>query len=166
VEGVHLDDIRSNPEDFRRRARQADVIVTTLYHLEEVKEVLGPGVEVIGIGAGIEIQFLRSLAQLERGTTVAVCCMDRGRAMRVRTAVVNAGLQHLDVTAIGVDEEERLRGLLDEVQVIYVSQAALLQARKLLANPDRLRAYTTSLDRAGIEMLKVRLAVPRDGHPQ
>jgi GntR family transcriptional regulator len=162
IEGVHLDDVRLDPEAFRRRAGKVDVVITTLYHLEELQDVLGPGVEVIGIGAGPEVQFLRSLASLPRGTTVAVCCLDRGKATNVRTSVINAGVQHLNMMAIGIDEKEELRKALEEVQVVYVSQAAYPKACEIIPHPDRLRTYTSSLDRAGIEMLKVRLAVPQD----
>ena len=165
VEGVHLDDIRQDPDGFRSRARKVDTVITTLYHLEEVQEILGAGSEVIGMGAGPEMQFLRSLAQLQRGTTVAICCLDRDRAMKVRTAVVHAGVQHLNMLAVGVNEREKLREVLDEVKVVYVSQAALPEARELVARPDRLRPYTSSLDRAGIEMLKVRLAEADNRRP-
>lgn len=157
IDGVHLDDVRQDPIGFRRRARSVDLVVTTFFHVEEVRAAVGRSAEVVSVGAGLEIQFLRSLAQLARGTRVAICCLDRDRASRIRTLVVNAGVQHLDMLAVGVDEEQRLRRALDETDVVFVSLAARPQAERIVGAA-RLRTYQLGLDRAGIEMLKVRLA--------
>jgi GntR family transcriptional regulator len=158
LEGVLLDEVRSDPLGFRRRATAAGLVITTFFHFEEVRRVVGRTVEVFGIGAGLEIHFLRGLAELPRGTRVALCCLDRNRAARVRTLVVNAGIQHLNMLAVGVDEADRFQRVLEETDLVYVSDAAYPEAARLARDPARLRVYRLALDRAGVEMLKVRLA--------
>ncbi|MCL6498549.1 MAG: hypothetical protein K6U07_00770 [Firmicutes bacterium] len=112
----------------------------------------------MGLGAGLEIRFLRSLAQLPAGTRVAVCCLDRERAARVRTLVVNAGVRHVDVVAVGVDDPDRFRRALREAQEVYVSTAAYPVAKRLVGEQSRLHTYQMELDRASLEMLRARLA--------
>ncbi|MBI4277536.1 MAG: GntR family transcriptional regulator [Armatimonadetes bacterium] len=158
IEGMHLDDVRADAEAFRRRTREVDLVITTFYHAEEVHKLLPRGVEMVSLGAGPEVQFLRSLGQLPRGTKVAICCLDNDKATRVRTMVTNIGVQHLDMMAIGVDEKDRLKRALDDADVVYVSNAAYPEARKIVHTPGRLRTYRFHLDRAGVEMLKARLA--------
>ncbi len=158
ITGVHLDDVRRDPEAFRRQAESVDLVITTLFHLEELQNVLGPDADVIGLGAGPQMQFLRSLAQLPRGTTVAICCLDRDKATSVRSVVAQAGVQHLEMQAIGLDEKAKWDRALAETDYIYVSALAYPEACKLVDDPARLRMYQLHLDRAGIEMLKVRLA--------
>ncbi len=158
VEGVHLDEVRSDPAGFRRRAAACGLVITTFFHFEEVRQATGRAAEVFGIGAGLEIHFLRALAQLPRGTKVAICCVDRDRAARLQTLVINTGVQHLDMTAVGVNEAERFRRAVRDTEYVYVSEAAYPEAVRLVEDPTRLRVYQLALDRAGIEMLKVRLA--------
>jgi GntR family transcriptional regulator len=158
IRGVHLDDVRRDPDQFRRDAKSVDLVITTLFHLTELQEILGADSEVLGLGAGPQMQLLRSLAQLPRGTTVAICCLDRAKATSVRSVVAQAGVQHLDLLAIGLDERERLARVLAETDIVYVSKLAYEEACKLVLDPTRLRMYQLDLDRAGIEMLKARLA--------
>jgi GntR family transcriptional regulator len=158
VTGLHLDDVRKDQGAFCRRAGEVDLTITTLFHLEEVQRSLGPEAEVVGLSSGPGIELLRSLAQLPRGTTVAICCLDREKATNARTIVTNAGVQHLELLACGVDEVDRLQQALAQCDLVYVSAVAYAQACRLVADPARLRTYEFHLDRAGLEMLKVRLA--------
>jgi hypothetical protein len=157
VEGVHLDDVRRDPAAFRRRAAAAGGVVTTFFHFEEVQRAVGRAVQVVGVGAGLQIQFLRALAQLPAGTRVAICCLDRERAARVRNLVVNAGVRHVSMAAVGVDEPERFRKALGEAEEVYVSTAAYPVARRLVGERVRLRPYQMELDRASLETLRARL---------
>jgi len=167
VEGVHLDDVRRDPAGFRRQAAEVGCVVTTFFHFEEVQRVIRRAAEVVGLGAGLEIRFLRSLAQLPAGTRVAVCCLDRERAARVRTLVVNAGVRHLAVVAVGVDAPDRFRRALRDAQEVYVSAAAYPVAKRLVGEQGRLHTYQMELDRASLEMLRARLAeMPARLRPQ
>ena len=157
VEGVHLDDVRRDPAAFRRRTAAAGVVVTTFFHFEEVQRAVGRAAEVVGVGAGLQIQFLRALARLPAGTRVAICCLDRERAARVRNLVVNAGVRHVSMAAVGVDDPDRFRRALSEAEEVYVSTAALPVARQLVGERVRLRPYQMELDRASLETLRVRL---------
>jgi DNA-binding transcriptional regulator YhcF (GntR family) len=162
VEGIHLDDIRRDREGFRAKARNADLVVTTLFHAEEAQKAAGPGIEVIAIGATLEVHLLRALAQLPRGTKVAVVCIDYARASRIRRMLINAGVQHVDMEAVGVDEQQKLRQVLKESDVVYVSVAAQPDAKRILHNTPKLRTYQLALDRAGLELIKGRLAESAD----
>ncbi len=161
VEGIHLDDVRRDPEGFRRRAGEAGVVVTTFFHFEEVQQAVGGAAEVVGVGVGLALHFLRALAQLPAGTRVAICCLDRERAARVRTLVVNTGVRHLTMAAVGVDDPGRFRRALRAAQEVYVSTAAYPLARQLVGQRAQLRTYHMELDRASLEMLRARLAEAR-----
>ena len=156
IDGVHLDDLRRDREGFRRRAREVDLVITTLFHAEEVERIAGPEVEVVAVGAGFELHFLRALAQLPRGSRVCIACLDRGRATRMRRLLVDAGVHHLDLEPVGLDEE-RLAQVLRQSDAVFVSQAAYQEAPHLFRGP-KVLTYQLILDRAGIEMLKARLA--------
>lgn len=157
VTSFHLDEVRKDPAEFQRRSQEVDLVITTLFHLEEVQAVLGQDADVVGLGAGPELQLLRSLVQLPRGTTVAICCLDRDKATQVRASVANTGVQHLDMLAIGIDERDRLRAALAQTDYVFVSNLAYPEACRIV-DPAKLRTYELRLDRASIEMLKARLA--------
>jgi GntR family transcriptional regulator len=157
VEGVHLNDVRADPAGFRRRAAAVGTVVTTFFHFEEVRRTVGRAAQVVGIGAGLEIRFLRALGQMPAGTRVAICCLDQERAARVRTLVVNAGVRHVSMAAVGVDDPERFRRALDEADEVFVSTAASPVARQLVGEQVRLRTYQMELDRASLEMVRARL---------
>ncbi|MDR5683153.1 MAG: GntR family transcriptional regulator [Armatimonadota bacterium] len=158
VVGGHLDEVRRDRAAFRRRAAEVGWVVTTFFHFEEVRRIVGRSAEVVGVGAGLEIRFLRSLAQLRAGTRVAVCCLDRERAAKVRTLVVGAGVRHLKIASVGVDDPDRFRRALEEADEVYVSTAAYPVAEHLAGRQARLRTYQMELDRASVEMLRARLA--------
>lgn len=144
--------------NLARRGRNAfaayDAVVTTFFHAHEVEEDLRPfGVEVFALLATAMLDTLMRLKALPAGTKVGCCCFQWEGSLNLRRSIENAGLDHLDVIMACTADQESLREMLSQVQVVVCSSLAA-DNLKSLAKPDvEFIVDDRTLDEAGIRML-------------
>lgn len=73
VEPILLSDIREGKDTVRDSLSGISIVVTTFFHLSEVRRLL-PGKRVIGILASPTLIFISTIAQLPRGISLGVIC--------------------------------------------------------------------------------------------
>ncbi len=106
---ILIDDLLSEDSDLAQRLREMDLVVTTFFHLDEVQEVLGGDVEVLGIALDPEMETMVRLAQVPADRPVALVCLSRVFAERVRKSLEQSGLAHLD-TRIELSRDPEVLG--------------------------------------------------------
>ncbi|MFP4200632.1 MAG: GntR family transcriptional regulator, partial [Clostridia bacterium] len=118
---VLIDDLLSDDDDIRQRLREMDLVVTTFFHLDEVREVLGGNAEVLGIALDPEMETMVRLAQVPSDRPVALICLSRVFAQRVRKSLEQSGLAHLDTRIELSRDPEVLQKVLSGVGAAIVS---------------------------------------------
>jgi GntR family transcriptional regulator len=152
-------------EDFKRmleRSRESlnryALIITTLYHIQEVKALLtGTGIEAVGLIVNTSLEALMRLTALPEGTKVGVACVDRTGTENVRLSIERAGLTHLKLILGYGSEKESLRKMLKEVSVVVCSNLVEEKIRAMAPAGKEIIVDDRGLDSAGIEMLRSRL---------
>ncbi len=131
--------------------------VTTFFHVHEVQEIMEPlGIETVALLAEANLESLQRLTELPAGTPVGVVGLGRTCMENTSRSIEGAGLDHLNLVQVYVDEEpaEEVRNTLDNVQSVL---CATITARKLreFGVPEGLEIIEEdrTLDKGGIEML-------------
>jgi len=155
VEKVLLEDLAqrvSGEEELPWR-----MAVTTFFHVHEVQEIMEPrGIETIALLAEANLESLQRLTELPAGTPVGVVGWGRTCMENLSRSIEGAGLDHLNLVQVYVDEgpAEEVRDTLDKVQSVL---CATITARRLreLGVPEDLEIIEEdrTLDKGGIEML-------------
>ncbi|MEW6264452.1 MAG: GntR family transcriptional regulator [Thermodesulfobacteriota bacterium] len=152
-------------DDFRRQAEKTptafnryDLIITTVFHHDEVKALLaGTGIEVVALLIEMSLDNLMRLTTLPEGTKVCLVCADSRGSENMKLSVEKAGLTHLEL-AMGCDQKpESLRAMLNDSSVIFCSRLVEEKIKSLAPPGKEIIVQDQRLDEGGIEMLRARL---------
>lgn len=141
VEPVLIDDLHNGDEHARSLVNQADMVVTTFFHLDEVKSLFPRrGEDILGIALDPGIESIVKIARLPKGSKVLLVCISDRFAERIQKSMEIAGINELDVEST----TERDLGLISE---------KLKGKRAVIVSPGRLREVTNLVKR-GIQVIE------------
>ncbi|MEW6522561.1 MAG: GntR family transcriptional regulator [Bacillota bacterium] len=116
-----LEELVRDPGLARQALEQADLVVTTFFHLDEVNALLPPGSKpALGIALDPLLETVVRMARLPQGTRVGLVCLSRAFGERVQRSMENAGIQ-LDVDVITSRDRAELARFVAGREVIVAS---------------------------------------------
>ena len=155
--GVHIlplmmDDLRRGGEGVRAMLDGVDLVVTTFFHLEEVRGFL-PGFDVVGIALDPQMDTIVRIARLPR-TKAGLVCISTGFADRVLKSMANAGINHLEVDVTTTRDEAELRRFLAGVRVVVTSPGRRKEVERLSSPGTEIIEFIYTPDAGSIHLLK------------
>lgn len=153
AKGYVLDELpeRLN-EDF---IKQADVAITNISHLEDVKAILEPvGLNVLAVMAAPQLRLFMEISALPAKTRVVLVCAYKEWSERMKQNLINAGIQQLEIQNIGIDNPAELSQMMQQAEYVYASRVAIETVRKLAPPHIQVKEYFNEIDEAGLDMLR------------
>jgi len=145
--------------------RHYGMIITTFYHIKEVQSLLeDSGMEVVALMVDTSLETLMRLTSLPEGTKVGVACTTAAGAENMKLSIQRAGLKHLRVITGCGEERFSLQRMIAEASVIVCSSLVESKLRALAPKGKELIVDNKRIDKAGIEMLRSRLAEKVSGN--
>lgn len=133
-----------------------DLVVTTFFHLEEVSRCLGLDLEVLGIALDPDLETMVRIAQLPRGSKVALVCLSHQFAERVKKSLQRAGLGHLEVEVLTPGQP--LEPALKEVGGVIVSPGRREEVKGVSQGTIPVIEFIYYPDQGSIRMLSQRIS--------
>lgn len=119
---VLLDDFRDHPEETNLLLSTTDLVLTTFFHLQEVKELVRvKGVDIIGIALDPQLESIVKIARLPQDTKLGIVCLSDTFAAKIKSSLQKAGIEHLNIISTTSKDHDALRELIDRVDAIVVS---------------------------------------------
>jgi len=142
------------------------VIVTTFFHIHEVKQALPAGAPpVLALLSAANISTLLHLTELPENTTVGLVCNTRTGSENLLSSVRSAGLSHLVPVIAWADDPWSIDRMLEKTRTVVCSEQAMDRVRERLPLDVELILCHRRLDEGGIEMLRDLLfQAEGDGH--
>jgi GntR family transcriptional regulator len=156
VSPVLLKDLREPTPEVEEQLRQAHVVATTFFHIQELRRLLAKtGKEVVALAVKPHLDNLIQIAGIPQGTSVGLVCVSQGCALELQRTLESAGVKGLDVNLGGADDLGHLSEMLPGRPVVIASDFVAEQVRPLLGPDQELIAldYTT-LDEGAINLLR------------
>jgi len=139
-----------------------DLLVTTLSHVVELQEIVGPEHSVLGLMYEPSyIDVLNEIIRLPQGTRVGLICPTKDAAKKRQQSLIERGLTHLRFLAGGIDKEQELQKVFKEADQIYVSRIIIDRLNKKRRADKRVHEYTTELEAVALRMLRREIAKAR-----
>jgi GntR family transcriptional regulator len=133
---------------FEAAQVQADLVLTTFFHLAEVRGLLrGPSTDVVALVVGPHIQTLVEIASVPKGQRVGIRYHTEEQAASVRDSLAQAGVTNVEV--LDGTEPEHLSGI--EVVVI---PSGMPELKQLLQDRVRVIEFGNVLDAASLRMVR------------
>lgn len=154
VVAVALEEFTSDEQLRFRLLRLSDFLVTTFFHIQEVRDVLPEDAQVLALGMRMPIQMIMELGQLPAGTKIALVCRDFRCLENLKKSIFNAGLEHLDIHLIDNLDEKQLAAVASEVDRVYGCRLTISVLREQgLDHAGRVAEFEQNLDRSGLDMV-------------
>ena len=153
VERLLLEDLPARISDETPPWRLA---VTTFFHVHEVQDLMEPlGIETIALLAEANLKSLQRLMELPAGTPVAVVGWGQTCMENLSRSIEGAGLDHLNLTQLYVNEDPKEVGpTLEGARAVVCATIAAKRLRELgIPEEVEIIEEDRTLDKGGIEML-------------
>lgn len=155
---ILIDDLRERPEDFSGIIDEVDLLVTTFFHLEEVKERMkGLDKEILGIALDPQLETIVKIARLPRGKKMGLVCLSHAFADRVKKSLANAGLGLTDLRYTVSRSEAELRVFLPGLEAVIVSPGRRKEVERLVSRGVEVIEFVYRPDAGSLSLLKTAL---------
>lgn len=152
IQPLLLDDLRDTKA--LDRLKSMDLIVTTFFHLAEVRSIAGNWTHVIAIALNPEIETLVRIARLKRGSKVGLICITEAFARGVVSSIREAGITDLEFESSIARGDRELRNLLQRVSAVIVSPGRRKQVERVVSPEMELIEFEYVPDPVSISLLK------------
>jgi GntR family transcriptional regulator len=133
--------------EFDPDAEQPDLVLTTFFHLAEVRTLLRrPKTEVVAIVVAPHVQTLVQIAQVPKSRTVGIWYSTDDQAQAIRDSLTQSGITNIQVLEGTADEQ--IQGM-----DLVVIPSEMPQLKEQLADRVRVIEFGNVLDAASIRMV-------------
>jgi len=119
---VLLQDFEKNVDNINQQLKDFDFLVTTLFHLEEVEQIMGnKTVNLIPIALNPQLETIIKIARIPKQSNVGILTSSENFADEVKRAIYDAGLDFKKIITSTASKPSEIKELLEEVDAIIVS---------------------------------------------
>ncbi|SES77384.1 GntR family transcriptional regulator [Anaerobranca gottschalkii] len=159
VEPILLDEILNNPSQYSVISEKADIIVTTFFHFEQIKNLPIPhNTELIPIALSPQLETIVKIARLPAEQNVALICHSETFANKIKSSLQSAGINHLQLTEFLTKEidDQTLEKVLQKYKYFITSPGKKMKLAKILGNlhNKEIIEFVFQPDLASINLLK------------
>ena len=151
-----LEDFRPFTPEVGEKLREAHLVATTFFHIEEVRQLLAKEKkEVVGLVVKPHLEKLIQIAQIPSDAPTALVCCSECCAQDMKRSLENAGIKSLDTSLGGIDDPVGLAEMLPASSIVIASDYVADEVRPML-QPDQelITLDYTMLDEGAISLLR------------
>jgi GntR family transcriptional regulator len=135
----------------------ADLVITTFFHYDEVRELLGVRKNVLAIALDPQIETIVRIARIPPGRKIGLVCKSDNFAGKVLLALKNAGLDGMDIRAYTHQSEQDIQEIVAGLDVIIVSPGRRREVELHLNRRQEIIEFVYKPDVASINLLRAAL---------
>lgn len=142
--------------------RHTDMIVTTFFHLDQLKALIPDRAhEILGIALDADITTIIRVARLPR-EPIGLVCNSELFAQSVQDSLSMAGLDFPDFLVCTSRRREDIAGLLGKVRAVLVSPGRTREVQRLLPEPMDVIEFVYRPDEGSVNMLRSALVEKKE----
>lgn len=151
---VMIDDLWAKDRTARKTVDEADLIVTTFFHQDELRDLFPErAANIIGIALDPEIESIVKIARIPPGTDVLLVCLSERFAERVLKSMEIAGVTEIKVETTIERDREILREKLKDKKVVVVSPGRAKEVSELSKRGAQIIEFIYKPDAGSISLL-------------
>lgn len=152
-----LADLRAAPEEASERLGRMDLVVTTFYHQDEVRELGVPADKILGIALEPDVASIVRIARVPRTSTLPVVCLSPSFGRSITEALAAAGLSFAAMPVITTRSSEELLPALGDAGTVVVSPGRKKDVEAVVPAGTEIVEFVFHPDAGSITMLKAAL---------
>lgn len=155
VISILIDDLKAGDPAAWQAAREGDLIVTTFFHLDEVRNMFPQrSGDILGIALDPVIESIVRIARLPAGSKVLLVCMSERFAERIQKSMENAGITELEVEVTTDRDPSVLASKLQGKKAVIVSPGRLKEVSQLVKRGTQIIEFIYRPDAGSVNLLR------------
>ena len=151
---VLTDDLHAGNEAARAAVNEADMVVTTFFHLDEVKALFPKRSEdILGIALDPGIESIVKIARLPKGSKVLLVCISERFAERIQKSMEIAGITELDVEVTTDRDPSVIAEKIKGKRAIIVSPGRLKEVSSMVRRGTQVIEFIYTPDAGSVNLL-------------
>jgi DNA-binding transcriptional regulator YhcF (GntR family) len=152
-----LDEFRHNQEELMPRVASSDLVITTFFHYDEVRELIGSRRQVLAISLDPQMETIVRIARIPAGRRVGLVCRSENFAGKVLLALKTAGLDNMDIKVTTVTNPDELKEFIRQLDVVIVSPGRKREVEMMCGRRQDVIEFIYVPDVASINLLRAAL---------
>jgi len=152
-----LEDLRGDVERYLPEVIATDLVITTFFHYDEVKELLGTRKNVLAIALDPQLETIVRIARIPAGRKIGLVCKSDNFAGKVLLALKNAGLDNVDIKVYTQEAEHDMQQTVATLDALIVSPGRRREIEPLLTRRQEIIEFVYKPDVASINLLRAAL---------
>nr|WP_279232907.1 GntR family transcriptional regulator [Haloimpatiens lingqiaonensis] len=158
VEPLTINDLKEMSDDTKEKVEQAQIIIATFNHVNEVMELTKEKrKEVLGVAINPNLGTIVKIARYPEHTKFGFICISEEFMFKVKGALDGAGLGNIDITYSNSKDEGEIRKIIDNSEVIIVSPGKHKMVKSLNKDGKEIIEFLYNLDSDSVKALKSKI---------
>lgn len=152
-----LEDLIQDTERYLAEVIASDLVITTFFHYDEVKGLLGTRKNVLAIALDPQLETIVRIARIPAGRKIGLVCKSDNFAGKVLLALKNAGLDGMDIRAYTHKSDLSIEEIVAALDVIIVSPGRRREVEQCMVRRQEIIEFVYKPDVASINLLRAAL---------
>lgn len=119
---VLLQDFKINFNTIQQKLKNYDFLITTLFHIDEVKQIINDkNIKILPIALNPQLESIIKIARIPKQSTVGVLTISENFANKVKRAIFEAGLDFKSIIISTTTKPSEIKQLIGQVDAVIVS---------------------------------------------
>lgn len=151
-------DLTKMDKNTKETIEKSQVIIATFNHVNEVKELTRDfGREILGIAINPDLGTIVRIARYPDGVKFGFICISDEFKFKIRGALEEAGLGNIDIVYSNTQNNEDLRHIIDNSDVLIVSPGRYNDVKELNKDNKEIIRFLYSLDDGSVKAIKSKI---------
>lgn len=152
---IVLSEFKDKPRETHEKLRSVDFVVTTFFHIAEVKQLLNSySFDILGIALDPQLETIVKIARFPKGKKVGLVCLSHNFAEKVINSIESAGITYLNIEYTISQCQEELKRLIESCDYLMASPGRKKEVDRLVPQGLEVVEFVYRPDFGSINMLK------------
>ncbi|MBL0386391.1 GntR family transcriptional regulator [Tumebacillus sp. ITR2] len=152
-----LEDLSKDTDRYLPDVVASDLVITTFFHYDEVKELLGSRKNVLAISLDPQLETIVRIARIPMGRKIGLVSKSENFAGKVLLALKNAGLDGVDIRVFTQKMEMDIADIVHSLDVIICSPGRRREVEQHMTRRQEIIEFVYKPDVASINLLRAAL---------
>lgn len=153
-----INDLKNVDNKIKHIIENCQVIISTFNHVNEVVNLTNNfKKEVVGVAINVDLETIVKIARYPDGTKFAFVCISNEFIFKARGALENAGIGNINIQYTNTTDNNELKKIVDNVDVIIVSPGRYQNVKDILVGNKHILKFVYNLDDDSVKALKSKI---------
>lgn len=151
---VLLQDFKKNFANIQQKIKDYDYLITTLFHIDEVKEIVNDkNINILPIALNPQLESIIKIARIPKQSSIGILTISENFANKVERAIFEAGLAFKSIVKSTTTNPSEVKQFIEKVDTVIVSPGRKKHVTPYIKNDQLIIEFIFVPDAGSINLL-------------